>query len=160
MNLKDLMDTLDTPLVPDTGVATEPVRFDTKIAVVIRDDLPVWQKLNVTAFLMSGIAAQHPDIIGEPYVDGDGRTYNRLCRQPIICMAADADTLRGIHRRAIEKGVTASVYTEEMFATGHDAANRAVFARFGKDDARVVGVALRDTRKRVDKITDGARMHP
>jgi hypothetical protein len=29
--------------------------FDTKIAIVVRDDLAVWQKLNVTAFLTSGI---------------------------------------------------------------------------------------------------------
>ena len=139
---------------------TEVVRFDTKIAVVVLEDLPVWQKLNVTAFLVSGIAAQHPDIMGEPYVDGDGHVYNRLCHQPIICMVANADTLRTIHRRAIEKGVTTSAYTEEMFTTGHDAANRVVFAKFGKEDARIVGVALRDTRKRVDKITHGARMHP
>jgi hypothetical protein len=27
------------------------------------------------------------------------------------------------------------------------------------DSARVVGVALRDTKKKVDKVTDGARMH-
>ena len=30
--------------------------FDTKIAIVVRDDLAVWQKLNVTAFITSGIA--------------------------------------------------------------------------------------------------------
>ena len=29
--------------------------FDTKIAIVIRDDLAPWQELNVTAFLTSGI---------------------------------------------------------------------------------------------------------
>ena len=29
--------------------------FDTKITIIIRDDLATWQKLNVTAFLMSGI---------------------------------------------------------------------------------------------------------
>ena len=34
------------------------VRFDTKIAIVLRDDLETWQKLNVTAFLASGVAAQ------------------------------------------------------------------------------------------------------
>ena len=32
------------------------VQFDTKIAVVVRQDLAVWQKLNVTAFTISGIA--------------------------------------------------------------------------------------------------------
>ena len=32
------------------------VRFDTKIVVLLRDDLETWQRLNVTAFLSSGIA--------------------------------------------------------------------------------------------------------
>ena len=46
-----------------------------------------------------------------------------------------------------------------MFSTGHDAANRAVFAQFGPDDAKVVGIALREDKKVVDKITKGAKMH-
>jgi hypothetical protein len=137
-----------------------PVRFDTKIAVVVREDLPVWQKLNVTAFLMSGIAGQHPDILGGPYRDADGREFNALCKQPIICMVADAATLSRIHQRAIERDIKASAYTEEMFATGHDAANRAVFAQYSSATARIVGIALRDSKKRVDKVVDGARMHP
>ena len=33
------------------------IRFDTKIAIAVRADLEPWQKLNVTAFLASGIAA-------------------------------------------------------------------------------------------------------
>jgi hypothetical protein len=31
--------------------------FDTKIAIVVREDLATWQKLNVTTFLTSGIVA-------------------------------------------------------------------------------------------------------
>ena len=31
------------------------MRFDTKIAIVLRDDLETWQELNVTAFLASGV---------------------------------------------------------------------------------------------------------
>jgi hypothetical protein len=46
-----------------------------------------------------------------------------------------------------------------MFATGHDAANRAVFAEFAPDDARVVGLALHADRKTVDRITRGAKLH-
>jgi hypothetical protein len=29
--------------------------FDTKVAVVVRDDLETWQRMNVTAFLVSGM---------------------------------------------------------------------------------------------------------
>jgi hypothetical protein len=51
------------------------MQFDTKIALVLRDDLAVWQKTNVTAFLVSGIAATVPGIVGEPYADASGNTY-------------------------------------------------------------------------------------
>jgi hypothetical protein len=134
--------------------------FDTKIAIVIRDDLATWQKLNVTAFLTSGIVAQSPAIIGEPYRDATGHVYNPMTIQPMVVLAADQDTLRAIHKRAIGRDVTLSAYIEEMFSTGHDAANRAVFERFGPDDARMVGLALRAEKKIVDKIVKGARMHP
>lgn len=133
--------------------------FDTKFAIVLREDLAVWQKLNVTAFLTSGVVAQFPDIIGEAYRDRDGNLYNPLSIQPVIVLSADGSTLGAIQRRALERGVTTSLYVEEMFSTGHDAANRAVFAEFAPDDARVVGIALRGDRKLVDKITKGARMH-
>ena len=134
--------------------------FDTKIAVILRDDLAVWQKLNVTAFLMSGIVAQTKEIIGEPYRDGAGNVYNPLSIQPIVVMATDQEALRKIHQRSLERDVTTSLYIEEMFATGHDVANRQVFSEFSPDNAQVVGIALRADKKIVDKITKGAKMHP
>lgn len=133
--------------------------FDTKIAIVLRQDLSAWQALNVTAFLATGVAAQHPTIIGEPYIDRMGNRFSSLSIQPIIVLSANADTIAAIHRRAIERGVVASAYVEEMFATGHDAANREVFSRFGPDDARIVGLAIRAEKRIADKITKGARMH-
>ncbi|AHK00135.1 MULTISPECIES: DUF2000 family protein [Rhizobium/Agrobacterium group] len=133
--------------------------FDTKIAVILRDDLAVWQKLNVTAFLMSGIVAQTREIIGEPYRDGAGNVYNPLSVQPIVVMATDQEALRKIHQRSLEREVTTSIYIEEMFATGHDVANRQVFSEFSPDNAKVVGMALRADKKIVDKITKGAKLH-
>jgi hypothetical protein len=133
--------------------------FDTKIAVILRDDLAVWQKLNVTAFLMSGIVAQTREIIGEPYRDGAGNVYNPLSVQPIVVMATDQEALRKIHQRSLEREVATSLYIEEMFATGHDVANRQVFSEFSPDNAKVVGMALRADKKIVDKITKGAKLH-
>lgn len=133
--------------------------FDTKIVVVLREDLASWQKLNVTAFLTSGIVAQAPAVIGEPYRDAAGNVYNPLSVQPIVVLSADQQTLRMIHGRSLDRGVTSSLYIEEMFATGHDAANRAVFAEFAPNTAKVVGIALRADKKIADKITKGARLH-
>ena len=109
---------------------------------------------------MSGIVGAAPDIIGEPYRDAVGNTYHSLSIQPVIVLAADQDTLKTIHRRALERKVPHGLYIEEMFATGYDAANRAVFAEHGPDSAKVVGLALREEKKTVYKITKGARMHP
>lgn len=133
--------------------------FDTKIAIVVRDDLAAWQKLNVTAFLTSGVLGSSEGLIGERYEDAAGNIYNPLIIQPLIVLSADADGLRKMHARAMERGARLSIYIEDMFATGHDAANRAAVKRYVPEDMDIVGLALREDRKTVDKITKGARMH-
>ncbi|MCC9621138.1 DUF2000 family protein [Thalassospira sp. MA62] len=134
--------------------------FETKVALILRNDLETWQSLNVTAFLMSGIVAQTPDIIGEPYVDANQNIYNPLSRQPAIVLAADGDTIAKIHQRSLNRGVRVSAYIEDMFATGHDAANRDVFAKADPANARFVGIGIHADKRSVDKITKGAKMHP
>ena len=65
--------------------------FETKVAVVVRDDLAVWQRLNVCAFLISGVAAHAGDeAIGEPYEDADGSAYLPLLVQPVVVLEGDA----------------------------------------------------------------------
>ena len=113
----------------------------------------------MTAFLATGIIAQTPAIIGEAYRDAVGHVYNPMSIQPIVVLSADQETLRAIHRRSLEREVTTSAYVEEMFSTGHDAANREVFAQFSPDDAKLVGIALRADKRIADKITKGAKMH-
>jgi hypothetical protein len=46
-----------------------------------------------------------------------------------------------------------------MFATTHDAANRAAVKAVGRGDLNLVGLALRAERKVVDKILDGLKFH-
>lgn len=134
--------------------------FDTKIVIILRDDLAPWQALNVTAFLTSGIVAQNPRLIGEPYRDRTGNLYNPMSIQPVVVLAGEQSVLANAQRRCLEQQVTASAYIEEMFATGHDAANREVFARFAPEDAKLVGIAFRAPKKLADKISKGAKMHP
>jgi hypothetical protein len=133
--------------------------FETKIAIVVRDDLAPWQELNVTAFLTSGIVGASQGLLGEPYEDAAGNTYNPLVIQPMIVLSASAEAIKTIYRRAMERGVPLSLYIEEMFATGHDAANRAAMKQHLPEALNVVGLALREDKKLVDKITKGARMH-
>jgi hypothetical protein len=46
-----------------------------------------------------------------------------------------------------------------MFATGHDAANRAVFAEGDPDALDFVGLALHGPKKSVDKAIKGLALH-
>jgi hypothetical protein len=135
------------------------VQFDTKIAVVLRDDLAVWQKANVTAFLVSGIAGTAPETVGESYRDGSGNTYLPMFRQPVMVFAADGAGLRRAYERAMQRGIALAIYTDELFTTGHDEANRAAVARVAAADLDLVGIALRAERKLVDKVVDRLRPH-
>ena len=133
--------------------------FDTKIAIVVREDLAVWQKLNVTAFLTSGVVGSDTSLLGERYEDAAGNAYNPLSVQPVIVLSANAETIKTIHRRALERSARLSLYIEDMFRTGHDAANRAVVQQYKPSEMNVVGLALREDKRTVDKITKGAKMH-
>ncbi|MGQ2912556.1 MULTISPECIES: DUF2000 family protein [unclassified Aeromicrobium] len=136
----------------------EDIRFDTKIAVVLRDDLLPWQELNVTAFLVSGVAA-NPELLGEPYEDADGQRYLPLLRQPVVVLTADAATLSRAHAKVVSRGLPLAIYTHEMFSTGHDAANRAAVAAVPTDALDLVGIAVHGPKNAVDKSLKGSRLH-
>jgi hypothetical protein len=136
------------------------MQFDTKLAVVLRDDLAVWQKTNVTAFLVSGIAGTVPGVVGQPYRDASGNEYLPMFVQPVLVYEADAAALRRTYDRALSRGVTPAIYTSELFMTDHDEANRAAVAAVAAEDLDLVGIAFRAERKTVDKIIDRLRFHP
>jgi hypothetical protein len=50
--------------------------FETKVAVAVGDDPAAWQRLNVCAFLMSGVVAGAEErVVGRDYEDASGRSY-------------------------------------------------------------------------------------
>lgn len=135
------------------------MNFDTKIAIVVAADLAMWQKLNVVAFMTSGVIGATADIMGEPYVDASGQTYHALCVQPMVVLKAARAKLPTFLARAERRGVEAAVYIEDMFSTGHDAANRETVKAYASADLPLVGIAIRAERKIVDKIFKGAKLH-
>ncbi|MBN9605066.1 MAG: DUF2000 domain-containing protein [Actinomycetales bacterium] len=137
----------------------DPARFDTRVAVLLREGLLPWQELNVTAFLMSGIASDAA-LLGEPYRDADGTEYLRLLRQPVMVFQAGPEVLAEARERAVDRGMRVAVYTREMFSTGHDAANRAAVAAARAADLDLVGLGLHGPRNAVDRITKRATLHP
>jgi hypothetical protein len=137
------------------------IRFETKIAVVLRDDLAAWQRANVTAFLVSGIAGTDPSVVGPPYVDGSGNRYLPMLREPVFVFAGDAAAVRRAYERAMQREVEQlAIFTKELFATDHDEANRAAVAPVAAEELDLVGIALRADRKIVDKVVDRLARHP
>ena len=133
--------------------------FDTKIAIILQDSLEVWQKLNITSFLTSGIIGQNADLIGENYKDRSNYQYLPLNRQPVIILSGDNSTLKKIHERICNRSLPCSIYISDMFTSGHDEANRETVSRYYRENLPIVGLAIREEKKIVDKITKGAKLH-
>lgn len=134
--------------------------FDTKVALIIRDDLLPWQRLNVAAFLATGIAAGAPDALGEPYLDAEGAAFGRMLGQPILVFLAGKDGLEQAARVARERGLLTIPYVAGMFRTGNDADNRACFQAEDPASPDWVGIGLRGPKKGVEKATKGLSLHP
>jgi hypothetical protein len=135
--------------------------YPTKAAVVVRDDLESWQRLNVTAFLVSGlIGAAEPEAIGEDYEDGDGVVYLPLLVQPLLVFEASAQHLQRARARAAARGVPLAIYTAQMFSTGNDAENRAAVRAVRTEELDLVGIGLRASHRDADAVLRGLARHP
>jgi hypothetical protein len=134
--------------------------FPTKAAVVVRDDLAVWQRLNVTGFLVSGLVGGAGErVVGEDYVDADGARYLPMLVQPLLVLEASGEKLRTVRRRAGERGVPIAIYTAELFATGRDEENRAAVRSVPTEDLDLVGIGLRAPHRDADAVLRGLRRH-
>ncbi|UPG92610.1 DUF2000 domain-containing protein [Luteibacter aegosomatissinici] len=134
--------------------------FDTKVALIVRDDLATWQKLNVVAFLATGIAAAAPEAIGEPYIDAADVHYGRMLIQPMMIYGSGGDALRKVRQKALDREITIVPYVDAMFSTGNDEENRRVFREERVESMNLVGLAIRGPRNAVDKVVKGLLLHP
>jgi hypothetical protein len=136
------------------------MQHDSKIAVVLRDDLLTWQKLNVTSFLVSGITSTRPDLLGDPYEDASGERYLPMFAIPVVVLAADRPGLRRAFDRARARQIPMGLYTDDLFATGNDVDNRAAVRKVETEDLALAGIALAGDRRDIDKALDKLALHP
>jgi hypothetical protein len=133
------------------------MRYETKTAIVVRRDLLPWQMANVAAFLAGGLAGSYPHIVGEPYRDASGRLYTPLIREPVFIYGATAAELTRTHQRSITRDLRVAIYTEPLFDTTNDFANRNEVASHPTDALDLVGLGLHGDRKTIDKVTGGLK---
>lgn len=148
-------------MTADPSVTADPLTppFRHKIAVVVRDDLATWQRLNVTAFLISAVTAARPELVGQDYRDADGQRYLRMLGVPVLVFEGTGQALAGARARAVDRDLPLAVYTREMFGTGFDAENRAAVRAVAGIDLDLVGIGLHGPKNAVDKVVKGARLH-
>jgi hypothetical protein len=134
------------------------MRFDTKIGIVLHEDLTGWQKPNVTAFLASAVAGLD-GLLGEAYEDGSGTRYLPMFRQPVVVYTGTATDLARVRGSATARGLPTAVYTEELFKTDNDADNRAAVRAVPAGELNLVGLAVHGKRNSVDRVLKGLRLH-
>ncbi len=134
--------------------------YENKIAIIIKDDLQTWQKLNVASFLASSVAIQFPETHGAKFVNASGSEYLPFIKHPILIYKTD--TQQDINRafqRAKERGLHIGIYTEPLFATKNESENHLEIAKFSDEEQILVGIVIYGESKKVNKALDGLKFH-
>jgi len=134
--------------------------YENRIAIVIKNDLKDWQKLNVVSFLASSIAIQFPETHGRAFVNASNTTYLPFLKQPIMIYAADTD--EGIKRafnRAKDRELSIGIYTESLFSTKCEEENHVEIAKCTDEDQVLVGIVIYGESRKVSKALDGLKFH-
>jgi hypothetical protein len=135
--------------------------YDKKIAIIIKDDILNWQKLNVAAFLASAIAIQFPETHGKPFTNASGSVYLPFVKHPILIYKADTEEqLKRAFNRAKEKEIAIGIYTQPLFATKNEEGNHMEISKATDEEQELAGIVLYGENKKVDKALDGLKFHP
>ena len=109
---------------------------------------------------MSGIIGKHPELIGKEYLDKSANSYLALSQQPAVILEADTTKIGKIHERIISRSTASALYIRDMFSTYNDDDNRNTVLKYDSSELPLVGIAIREEKKLVDKVTKGAKLHP
>jgi hypothetical protein len=135
--------------------------YDNKIALIIKNDLQSWQKLNVAAFLASSIAIKFPDTHGKEFINASGSQYLPFIKHPILIYKADSDAeIKRAFNRAKERELYIGIYIEPLFTTKNEVENHIEIAKSIDDNQVLVGIAIYGENKKVDKALHGLKFHP
>jgi len=134
--------------------------YENKIAIIIRNDLRDWQKLNVVSFLASSIAIQFPETHGKVFVNASGSTYLPFIKQPIMIYAADTDhEINRAFNRAKDRDLSIGIYTEQLFSTKSEEENHIEISKCSDDDQILAGIVIYGENRKVSKALDGLKFH-
>jgi hypothetical protein len=82
-----------------------------------------------------------------------------MFRQPVMVYEATPEELTRAYERAVGRDVPIAVFTEDLFATGHDEANRAAVKAVPSEKLNLAGLAMHAAKRDADKVLKGLRLH-
>jgi hypothetical protein len=133
---------------------------ENKIAIILRDDLKNWQKLNVTAFLASAVAIEFPELHGRHLVTASGGKFLPFMKQPVLVYKADnLEQMKRAFNRAKERELSIGIYSLPLFNTMTEEDNLNETASKTDDEQDLVGLAIYGENKKVNKALDGLKFH-
>jgi hypothetical protein len=134
--------------------------YENKIAIVIKNDLENWQKLNVASFLASSVAIKFPDTHGKSFINASNTEYLPFIKHPILIFKAENDAeIKRAFNRAKERELNIGIYTAPLFATKNEEENLIEIAKYNDEDQNLVGIIVYGEVKKVNKALDGLKFH-
>lgn len=134
--------------------------FENKIAIVIKNGLLSWQKLNVASFLASSIAIKFPETHGASFVNASNSEYLPFIKQPILIYGADESTqLERAFSRAKQRELHIGIYTKPLFATKNETDNHNEMKKCTDENHELVGIVVYGDKRKVSKALDGLKFH-
>ena len=134
--------------------------YDNKIAIVLKNDLQSWQKLNVAAFLASSVAIEFPETHGKPFINASNAQYLPFIKHPILIFKAETNAeITRAFNRAKERALHIGIYTDPLFATKNEEENLIEIAKCTDETQNLVGIIVYGDTKKVNKALDGLKFH-
>ena len=136
------------------------MEFENKIAIVIKNGLLNWQKLNVASFLASSIAIKFPETHGKSFVNASKSEYLPFLKQPIMIYKAESQLeIKRAFSRAKDRGLHLGIYTTPLFATKNEGENYIEISKYTDETQELVGIVMFGENRKVNKALNGLRFH-
>lgn len=136
------------------------MNIENKIAIIVKNDLLIWQKLNVASFLASSVSITFPETHGKPFVNASQTEYLPFINQPILIYKADDQPqMNRALSRAKERGLSLGIYPYSLFSTKNEEQNHMEMSKLTDDCSNLVGIIIYGENKKVNKALDGLVFH-
>ncbi len=136
------------------------MEFENKIAIIIKNELLNWQKLNIASFLASSVAIKFPKTHGKSFINALKSEYLPFIKQPILIYQADDQAqIDRAFTRARQRELHLGVYTNSLFSTKNEEENHIEKGKLTDENQTLIGIIIYGENKKVNKALNGLKFH-